>query len=82
MKNPVAIETAVCKLEKRNGAWLIRWVGPRTTGVAADVLFECARDINAAKRIAVTGARALGYSGTEVWHTHTRYWYELEMNAD
>jgi hypothetical protein len=67
-------------VSKRNGAYLVShdW-GNDTRDLPANELYEAAGSFPVAKRIAVEGARSLGYSGAVRWQEVTKGLWYLEM---
>ena len=68
-------------IQRRNGAYLIHWVGEVAGDRPEDDNFDAAASLVVAKRLAVEGARANGYTGAIRW-TAERTWWALQMTEE
>jgi hypothetical protein len=68
----------VAFVHKVNGAYLIQWCGEIAMDRSEEENFSAAGSLVRAKKVAVDGARAVGYGGAVRWLSKKGYW-ELEM---
>ena len=69
----------VAWVRKANGAYLIQFTGEIAADHPEDDNFDAASSLTVAKRVAVAGARSMGYSGAIRWEQHGHSRWELTM---
>lgn len=57
----------VCYVTRRNGAWLLNWVGERTVDMPDEDRYTAASNLRVAKREAKEGAIEMGYEPPWRW---------------
>lgn len=65
----------------RNGAWMIHFVGRLAEDLTPVEEVDCASSIRTAKRLAIAGAKGLGYLTPLRWLQDPHDWQHWELEA-